>query len=117
MNTELVKALLSVIIQESEAKEERSSLIGQSVIVRARNAGVHYGTLEEQGRDYVRLSDARRIWNWEGAFTLSEVSQVGPSSARVAVSVPTLVIPVLDIGEILLMTKKAKEVLDAAGAD
>jgi hypothetical protein len=56
-------------------------LIGSQVIVRTYSAGVHYGTLRQIGSDgkSCKLEGARRIWKWLGAFTLSELSQKGPS--------------------------------------
>jgi hypothetical protein len=55
-------------------------MIGKFVIIRTINAGVHFGTLEEIiSEDYkvVRLSNARRLWQWSGALSLSEVAMKG----------------------------------------
>jgi hypothetical protein len=61
------------------------------VVIRTYSAGVHVGTLESrEGREVV-LSDARRIWRWSGANTLSEVSQKGVAEAsRISEPVPTI---------------------------
>ena len=66
--------------------------IGQHVIVRTYSAGVHVGTLAEIEGTAVVLTNARRIWKWGGAFTLSEVSQNGidPAKSRVSVTVPVI---------------------------
>lgn len=51
--------------------------IGKRVIIRTYSAGVHYGTLVKQDGKEVVLSNARRIWYWKGAFTLSEIANAG----------------------------------------
>ena len=69
------------------------SLIGKKVIVRTYSAGVHYGTLESLDGKQAVLSDTRRIWYWEGAFTLSAVAQKGVSQAsKISVVVPQIVL-------------------------
>ena len=63
-------------------------MIGKKVIVRTYSAGVHYGTLAAQDGKQVTLTDARRIWYWEGAFTLSAVAQNGVSKkSKISVDV------------------------------
>lgn len=61
--------------------------LGDHVVVRTKNAGVHFGRLVERedpgaAGGYTVLADARRIWEWAGAFTLSAVAKhgVGPGS-------------------------------------
>ena len=57
-----------------------NGMIGKTVIVRCRDAGVHAGTLESHnGRECV-LSQARRLWYWKpanGAAFLSGVAAEG----------------------------------------
>ena len=55
------------------------NLIGRPVIVRCDSAAAHYGTLVRLDDNSVELTDARRIWYWEGAATLSELAQRGTS--------------------------------------
>jgi len=49
------------------------------VIVRTYSAGVFAGNLERKNGKEVELSDARRIWYWEGAATLSQLAMEGTS--------------------------------------
>ena len=49
------------------------------VIVRTYSAGVFAGVLEKRTGKEVELSDARRIWYWEGAASLSELAIRGTS--------------------------------------
>ena len=68
-------------------------MIGKKVIVRTYSAGVHYGTLAAQDGKQVTLTDARRIWYWEGAFTLSAVAQNGVSKkSKISVDVPEILL-------------------------
>lgn len=115
---ELIKVVLSAILGGAPADQgEGASLVGRTVLVRGRLSGVHYGTLKSQGRDYIELEGSRRIWSWKGAFSLSEVSQTGPSAARVAEAVPRMIIPVTDVGEIIEVSSAAKVKLDEQGSD
>lgn len=57
-------------------------LKGKKVIVRGYASGVNYGTVEEITFNHgnyvsIHLSEARRIWYWEGAFTLNAVAERG----------------------------------------
>ena len=47
------------------------------VVVRTYSAGVHYGVLEQRKGKEVTLSSARRLWSWQGAFTLHAVAANG----------------------------------------
>lgn len=61
------------------------------VIVRGRNVGVHAGYLAEDKPDRMVLRDARRIWRWEGAGSLSGLAVYGtskPAGCRFAAPVP-----------------------------
>ena len=55
-------------------------MIGKYVIVRTYSAGVFAGTLESlEGRVAV-IRDARRLWRWEGAASISQLAVEGTSS-------------------------------------
>lgn len=49
------------------------------VIVRAYSSGVFAGYLESRKGHEVVLSNARRIWQWQGAATLSQLAIDGTS--------------------------------------
>ena len=66
-------------------------MIGKFVVVRTINAGVHYGTLAEiisENHQCIRLENARRLWNWNGALSLSEVAMNGVSVSNSKITVP-----------------------------
>ena len=72
--------------------------LGQECIIRTYSAGVFFGTpVAREGQDVV-LKDARRIWSWSGAFTLSAVAQNGIKDGRLSCVEPTkLVLQVIEI--------------------
>ena len=91
------------------------NMIGKRVIVRTFSAGVHYGTLASLDGKQAVLTDARRIWYWEGAFTLSEVSQKGVSSkSKLSISVPEIVLT--EAIEVIPCTDAAVACLDGIQA-
>ncbi len=55
------------------------SLIGKTCIVRTYSAGVFLGTIAERDGKEVTLTNARRIWYWDGAATLSQLANDGTS--------------------------------------
>nr|DAK82469.1 MAG TPA: hypothetical protein [Caudoviricetes sp.] len=82
--------------------------IGKKVIIRGDRSGVEFGELvEHKGRE-VTLKDARRIWFWAGAASLSQLAKDGttdPSSCKFTVTVDSITI--LDAIEIIPCTDKA----------
>ena len=86
----------------------------QNVIVRTQSAGVFAGVLKSRKGREVILTNARRIYYWAGAATLSQLSVEGTSKPDeckfpCAVSEVTL----LEAIEILPLSAKAKASLDA----
>ena len=83
---------------------------GKEVIVRTWSAGVHFGTLVRQEGTEVVLHDARRIWRWTEAFTLSAVAVngVGPAS-KLCVTVPETILT--EAIEIIPCTEKSAAIL------
>lgn len=64
-------------------------MIGKHCVVRTYSEGVHIGTPVKIDGQEVLLKDARRLWQWKGAFTLSEVAQDGVAKdSRLATEVP-----------------------------
>jgi len=82
------------------------------VIVRSRDAGVHCGMLENiADGGMVTLSDARRIWRWRGAHTLSELSQHGAAEDWTRISEPVSDIVIIGACEVILCSAVARESL------
>lgn len=90
------------------------SKVGDFVIVRTYSAGVFAGTLESRNGREVVLTNARRIWYWSGAASLSELAVRGTSRPQackfpVAVSSVTLT----EVIEILDTTPEARASIEA----
>jgi hypothetical protein len=91
-------------------------MIGQYCIVRTFSAGVHIGVVKEvypalQGSDVI-FESSRRLWKWEGAFTLSEVANNGvKSTSRIAEEVQGNMIT--GANEFLPVSTKAKKTIEA----
>ena len=82
--------------------------IGKKVIIRGDHSGVEFGTLVSQNGREVTLHNARRIWYWDGAASLSQLAKDGttdPSSCKFTVTVDSITI--LDAIEIIPCTDKA----------
>lgn len=84
--------------------------LGKYVIVRTQSAGVFAGELEKREGREVELSNARRIWYWDGAASLSQLAIEGttkPSNCKFPAPVNKIIL--LDTIEIIQTTDKAKD--------
>ena len=64
-------------------------------IIRTYSAGVHAGYVKERDGKEVTLINARRLWRWAGAFTLSEMAMYGvskPGECKFATTVPEIIL-------------------------
>ncbi len=55
---------------------------GKYVIVRTYTAGVFAGNLESREGQEVVLTNARRLWYWSGAASLSQMAMTGTSQPQ-----------------------------------
>lgn len=85
-------------------KYERQNMENEMnyVIIRTYSAGVHAGYLKEKepGTMIVSLVKARRIWKWEGAFTLNEMASFGvekPKKCRFSCPVEQITLDAIEI--------------------
>lgn len=84
------------------------SNIGKKVIIRGDRSGVEFGELVEQNGSVVTLKNARRLWYWAGAASLSQLAMDGtkrPQDCKFTVTVNSITI--LDAVEIIPCTDKA----------
>lgn len=82
--------------------------IGKKVLIRGNRSGVEFGELVSQKGSEVTLKNARRIWYWDGAASLSQLAKDGtsnPSNCKFTVFVDSITI--LDAIEIIPCTDKA----------
>ena len=85
-------------------------MIGRYCMVRTKNAGVFAGTVKSREGDEALLTDARRIWYWDGAASLSQLATDGtskPSECKFPIPVSEVVL--LEVIEIIPITDKAKQ--------
>ena len=84
------------------------NMMNKKVIIRGDRSGVFFGTLVEKNGREVTLEKCRRIWQWDGAASISQLATDGttaPSGCRFTVTVDRIVI--LDAIEIIICTDKA----------
>jgi len=80
----LIEMLVANDSTDSSTDDKECSIAGQSVIVRCRDAGVHFGTLINYSGRVVELKDSRRMWRWHAASenTLSGVARHGINKSK-----------------------------------
>lgn len=87
---------------------------GEWVIVRTYSAGVFAGKLKSRNGMEVELLDARRLWYWSGAASLSQLANEGvknPGNCKFTVVVPSVILT--QAIEILPLSEKAKKIIDS----
>ena len=85
---------------------------GRYCMVRTYSAGVFAGTIESRNGKEVVLSNARRIWYWDGAASLSQLATSGtskPNNCKFPEPVPEVmlteaveIIPITDVAKALI---------------
>lgn len=79
------------------------------VLVRGRDSGVQVGWLMSREGQEVALSQARRIWYWAGAASISELAQRGTSKPQdCKFPAPVGQVTILDAIEVLDVTEAAR---------
>ena len=78
---------------------------GTNVLIRTYSAGVHFGELVERNGQEVHLKNARRLWSWSGALSLSEIAMKGIDLKNSRVSVPVEEIFLTQAIEIIPISK------------
>lgn len=98
---------------ENKEPSMKSEHVGKICMVRTYSAGVFYGLLEEKVGKEGRLKNARRVWYWEGAASLSQLATEGtskPSGCKFPCAVESLELS--EIIETIPMTQKAIDSLN-----
>ncbi|HEX4045440.1 MAG TPA: hypothetical protein VHZ76_07240 [Gammaproteobacteria bacterium] len=83
-------------------------------IVRTYSAGVFFGQIESRQGSEIIMKNARRLWYWEGAASLSQLAMEGvkkPENCKFPCAVEK--IELIEVVEILSTTPKAKISIDA----
>ena len=118
--TKILELLRDDAPAPNPADHPASQMIGQFVIVRSRDSGVHAGTLASVRDRTVCLTGARRLWYWKAAkgHTLSGVALHGLDVASSKIAGELGEVVVLDACEIIPTTATAgQSILGAAEYD
>jgi len=116
MKTEVDEVTINGVkyVREGVAKEKAENFDGMEYkLVRTYSAGVFAGYIEKKEGMEVTLRNARRIWYWDGAASLSQLAMDGtskPQNCKFPKEVDRVVLT--QVVEILDVTKKAKESID-----
>ena len=85
---------------------------GEYVIIRCDRSGVFAGIITKEEGNMAIVKNARRLWYWSGAASLSQLALEGtkkPNECKFPAELPE--IRLKDVIEIIPCTKKAKESL------
>jgi hypothetical protein len=121
------KDSITLTINDEEVKYIKADLVSDMAdqvdgmkycVVRTYSAGVHIGYVKEFGEkhpQHAKLINSRRLHQWSGACSLSQVSVDGVSGdSRIAVEVPE--IDLTDVVEVIPCSSKAAEFFQGAKA-
>ena len=85
---------------------------GKYVIVRGDRSGVYAGTLLERNGQEALLGDVRNLWYWNGAASVLQLAETGPTNpeaCKFTVTVQSLLLT--DVIEIIPATEQAEAVI------
>jgi hypothetical protein len=88
-----------------------NAMINQVVLVRDNRAGVHVGTLVslDLSAKTCTLTNARKVWYWEGAASCHGIAAKGLSHAGSKVAPPVPMVASTDVVEVVLCTPEGAE--------
>ncbi len=82
--------------------------LGKKVIVRADRAGVFFGTLTEKEGSEVTLTNARKLFYWNGAAAVEQIAVDGVNKQNdCKFTVVVEEITILNVSQIILCTEVA----------
>lgn len=115
-NTEEIQINGRTYVAKDSISPAEVKTVKDAVMVRCESAGVFYGTMVEHdlASGTAKLSNARRIWYWSGAASLSQLAVDGtakPKECKFPVAVPE--ITVAKVIEVIPMTQKALDSLNS----
>ena len=108
---------IDYVRKDSIKKSEATNTNGlKMVMIRTYSAGVHYGYLNKKEATLagieVEIFQARRVWSWAGAASLSQLAMDGtskPDKCKLPCEVNSITLLAI---EIIPMTEKAVESLN-----
>ena len=98
-------------VRADAIKEPAKKLDGMDYcIIRTYSAGVFAGYLKERDGQEAVILNARRLWYWDGAATLSQIAMEGvkkPQNCKFAMEVDEVILT--NVIEIIKATEEARE--------
>lgn len=82
-----------------------TELLNKKVIARIERAGVFHGTLDYIDNEIMRLKDARRIYYWEGALSVTDMASRGLTGGKISAPV----------SKVEFLTSKVTELNECSG--
>lgn len=67
-----------------------SELLNKNIIARINQAGVFHGRLDYIDESIIRLKDVRRIYQWNGALSVTDMAVNGITGGKVTIPVSTV---------------------------
>ena len=110
MKTELKEVEINGIKYIQKGTIQTPPIVKDYVIVRTYSAGVHAGELVSRNGKEVELKNARRLWYWDGAASLSQLAMEGvskPQNCKFPCEVPEIILT--EAIEIIPCTQKAMD--------
>ena len=107
--------MLKEIIIDGEIYVPKSEkeIVKDYVIVRTYSAGVHVGEIEKKDGEEITLKNARRLWYWSGAATLSQLAMEGtkkPNACKIPCAVDVIILT--EAVEIIPCKKEALKTIE-----
>lgn len=110
MDKQQIINLLVDLLKETKSENKNDFEKGKYVIVRTYSAGVFAGNIESRNGQEVVLLNARRIWYWDGAASLSQLAIEGTNKPEnCKFPIPVDKVELLNTIEILDVTSKAEK--------
>ncbi len=95
------KALLNTGEPGSNARVGLSAMVGKKCIVRTYSAGVWFGEVVEKSGNEVILKDARRMWKWWAAESISlsavAIHGIKQDQSKIVELVPTVWLEAIEL--------------------
>lgn len=102
------------VLKTSRLNKRESVTKNKYVIARTYSAGVFAGHLKSMKGKEIVLNDARRVWYWDGAASLSQLAMEGtnkPDKCKFPCEVDEVILT--EVIEVIPCTKEAMESIKA----
>jgi hypothetical protein len=109
------KKLAALFSPSTQSNGINDYALGEKVLVRTYSAGVWFGTLEQKSGNEVIVLNARRLWRWHAAesISLSAVAVYGVNQDKSSIA-PAVEKIWLEAIEIIPCTDKAIKTIEGA---